>query len=64
MKVDDLKRASATEIKNYESVIQTTQADRIKADYIITGNIKDHNKSKVTTIKPSEISDRIRDVIA
>lgn len=59
LKADDLKRASTLDFKDYEDAIQSTQASRIKANYIITRNIKDYNKSKVTAIKPSELIDRI-----
>ena len=59
LRADDLKRASALDFKDYEDAIQSTQASRIKANYIITRNIKDYHKSKVTAIKPSELIERI-----
>lgn len=59
LKADDLKRASALEFNDYEDAIQSVQANRVKANYIITRNIKDYNKSKVTAIKPSEFLERI-----
>lgn len=59
LKADDLKRASSLDFKDYEDAIQSAQANRIKANYIITRNIKDYNKSKVTAIKPSELIERI-----
>ena len=59
LKADDLKRASTLDFKDSEDAIQSTQASRIKANYIITRNIKDYNKSKVTAIKPSELIERI-----
>lgn len=59
LKADDLKRASILEFKDYEDAIQSVQANRIKANYIITRNIKDYNTSKVTAIKPSELIERI-----
>ncbi len=55
----DLKRASALEFNDYEDAIQSVQANRIKANYIITRNIKEYNKNKVTAIKPSEFLERI-----
>lgn len=39
---------------HYEDALQSACAARIKADYIITGNIKDFAKSKVPAIKPAE----------
>ena len=58
-KADDLKRASILDFKDYEAAIQSAQANRIKANYIITRNIMDYNRSKVTAIKPSELIERI-----
>ena len=59
LKADDLKRASALEFNDYEDAIQSVQANRIKANYIITRNIKEYNKNKVTAIKLSEFLERI-----
>lgn len=59
LKADDLKRASALKFNDYEDAIQSVQANRIKANYIITRNIKEYNKNKVTAIKLSEFLERI-----
>ena len=59
LKADDLKRATSLNFKDYEDAIQSAQASRIKANYIITRNVKDYNTSKVTAIKPSELIERI-----
>ncbi len=59
LKGDDLKRASLLEFADYEDAIQSTQATRIKATYIITRNIKDYRHSKVPAIKPSELIERM-----
>lgn len=59
LKEDDLKRASTLNFKDYEDAIQSVQANRIKANYIITRNIKDYSNSKVAAIKPSELIERI-----
>lgn len=59
LKASDLKHASTLDFKDYEDAIQSTHASRIKANYIITRNIKGYNKSKVTAIKPSELLERI-----
>ena len=59
LKADDLKRASSFDFKDYEDAIQSAQASRIKANYIITRNVKDYISSKVTAIKPSELIERI-----
>ena len=59
LKSEDLKRASIIDFKDYEDAIQSVQANRIKANYIITRNVKDYNNSKVVAIKPSELLERI-----
>ena len=46
LKADDLKRASALDFKDYKDAIQSTQASSMKANYIITRNIKDYSKTK------------------
>ena len=59
LKADDLKKAADMRFKDYEDAIQSACATRIKANYIVTRNIKDFSESKVTAIKPAEILDRI-----
>lgn len=59
LKADDLKRAADMRFKDYEDAIQSACATRIKANYIVTRNIKDFSESKVTAIKPAELLDRI-----
>ena len=59
LKADDIKRALAMDISDFEDALQSACASRIKADYIITRNIKDFIGSRVAAIKPSELLDRI-----
>ncbi len=59
LKADDLKKAADIRFKDYEDAIQSACATRIKANYIVTRNIKDFSESKVTAIKPAELLDRI-----
>ncbi|MDE5778577.1 MAG: PIN domain-containing protein [Lachnospiraceae bacterium] len=59
LKSDDLKKAAAMKTSDYEDALQMVCASRIKADFIITRNIKDFIDSKVVAIKPSELLDRI-----
>ena len=47
------------DFKDYEDALQSACATRIKANYIITRNIKDFANSKVAAIKPSELFDRL-----
>ena len=59
LKADDVIKASKLNLGDYEDAIQSVCAARIKADYIVTRNIKDFQGSKVPAIKPSELIDRI-----
>lgn len=59
LKADDLKKAADMEFKDYEDAVQSVCAARIKANYIITRNIRDFNGSKVAAIKPTELLERI-----
>lgn len=59
LKGDDLKKATALSFSDYEDAVQSQQAVRIKADYIVTRNIKDYKNSKVMAIKPAELFERI-----
>lgn len=54
LKADDLQKAASMNFKDYEDAIQSACAARIKANYIITRNIKDFTKSKVAAIKPAD----------
>ena len=59
LKADDIKKALAMNFTDFEDALQSACAARIKADYIITRNIKDFAGSSVTAIKPAELTDRI-----
>lgn len=59
LKADDLKRATTLAFTDYEDAVQSAQADRIKANYIVTRNVKDYDKSKIKAIKPSELIERV-----
>ena len=59
LKADDLKKAANLMFDDYEDALQSVCASRIKANYIITRNIKDFKNSKVAAIKPSELLERI-----
>lgn len=59
LKADDLKKAADMEFKDFEDAVQSACATRIKANYIITRNIRDFTMSKVAAIKPTELLKRI-----
>lgn len=59
MKGDDLKKAAALPISDFEDALQSACASRVKADFIVTRNLKDFKNSKVMAIKPSELIERL-----
>lgn len=59
LKGDDLKKAAALDFNDFEDAVQSQQAARIKADYIVTRNIRDYKNSRVTAVNPAELLDRI-----
>ena len=59
MKADDLRKAAALPIADYEDALQSVCAQRIGADYIVTRNLKDFQGSSITAIKPSELLERM-----
>ena len=60
MRAEDLRKAAALPIPDFEDALQCVCAQRIKADYIVTRNIKDFLQSKVMAVKPSELLERIQ----
>ena len=59
LKSDDVNKAVNLDFNDFEDALQSVAAKRIKADYIITRNIKDYIKSPVSAIKPSELLERL-----
>jgi len=53
----DITFGFTSEMKDYEDAVQAACAARIKADYIVTRNIKDFAKSPIPAILPSEALD-------
>lgn len=45
--------------KDYEDAVQSACAARVKANYIVTKNIRNLTESKVAAIKPAELFERI-----
>ncbi|MBO5501835.1 MAG: PIN domain-containing protein [Clostridia bacterium] len=56
---DDMLKAAALPMKDFEDALQSVCASRVKADFIVTRNIKDYAKSPVMAIKPSELLERV-----
>ena len=59
LRESDLLRAADMDFSDYEDAVQSSCAARIKANYIVTRNIKDFKNSAVPAIKPSELLERI-----
>lgn len=60
LKSDDLKEAAFLDFADYEDAVQSVQAHRIKADYIITRNTKDFAASEIQAIKPDDFLKRMQ----
>ena len=48
----DIKSAFISGMKDYEDAVQASCAERMKADYIVTHNLKDFAASSVPAISP------------
>ena len=58
LKSADLIKAAEMYSSDYEDAVQMCQAKRIKADLIITRNIKDFKDSKIPVLRPDEFLER------
>ena len=59
LKATDIEKAAALPMNDFEDALQSVCAARLKADYIVTRNLKDFVNSKVVAVKPSELLERI-----
>lgn len=59
LKPADLKKATKLSFGDYEDAVQAACAQRIKAQYIVTRNIKDFRNSPIPAIKPEELIERL-----
>ena len=59
LKADDLKKAAAMRTADFEDALQMVCAARIKADFIVTRNIRDFLSSKVPAVTPAELLARL-----
>lgn len=55
----DLLHAAGMGWNDFEDALQSATAERVRADYIITRNIRDFNKSKVMALTPGELLARL-----
>jgi predicted nucleic acid-binding protein len=56
---EDLSKAAQLNWKDFEDAVQSVTAERIRADYIITRNVRDFADSRVVAYTPSELLARI-----
>lgn len=55
LKNSDLIHAAKMKLKDFEDAVQMITAQRIRADYIVTRNIRDFTESKTPAVKPEEL---------
>lgn len=60
LSVSDLSKAAAMQWRDFEDAVQTAAAERIGADYIITRNLKDFEKSTVPCVSPASFLELFR----
>ena len=58
MNASDIAEAVDMKWYDFEDAVQAVTAKRIHADYIITRNVKDYNKSEVVAFTPTEFLTR------
>ena len=51
----DIKRAFSSGAKDFEDAVQAACAQRIKAEYIVTHNLRDFEKSAIPAISPANL---------
>lgn len=55
----DLSSAADLQWDDFEDALQSVTAERIRADYIITRNVRDFLKSKTPAFTPAELLNRL-----
>ncbi len=60
LKASDITKALSMNLKDFEDALQSVCASRIKAEYIVTRNIKDFAGGGVKAITPEELLGIIR----
>ncbi len=59
LKSDIIMQAAEKKTKDYEDALQMVTAQKLKASFIVTRNIKDFVGSKIIAVKPSELLERL-----
>lgn len=55
----DLLKAACLHWNDYEAALQAVTAERLRADFIITRNVKDFKQSKILALTPAELLARL-----
>ena len=55
----DLKKAADTDFTDFEDALQSVCASRIRAQYIITRNIRHYKNSSIPAITPDELTEKL-----
>lgn len=55
LRATDLLKAAVAQSKDYEDQLQIVAAQRIKADYIVTRNVRDFIGGSVAALSPSQL---------
>ena len=55
----DISAAFASNMKDFEDALQSSCARRIKADYIVTRNIKDFETSDIPALLPEKLLEEV-----
>ena len=55
----DIARASALKWDDFEDALQSVTAERLRADCIVTRNVRDFTRSRTTALTPSEFIARL-----
>ena len=59
LKSDIIMQKKKKKTKDYEDALQMVTAQKLKASFIVTRNIKDFAGSKIIAVKPSELLERL-----
>ena len=59
LSTSDLTSAAHRQWDDFEDALQSVTAERIHADYIVTRNVRDFLKSKITAFTPAELRGRM-----
>lgn len=59
LRTSDLQCAAEQYMSDFEDAVQIVSAERIKADFIVTRNIRDFRESKIPVFNPDELLARI-----